>query len=253
MALTDLIPIPANINPGLHGAKQLTMKTLLGLPRGTFGQDCRPVTSPKLKNLIVSANVGPFTVDGLSPAVDSLKEVMADIRQEEPEIFSALGTAGMVCARFQRNSTVAISNHSWGTAVDLTLKGVLDEHGDGRVQVGLTRIAPIFNRHRWYWGAGFPKEDGMHFELSDEKIRELAATGIFGGTGQMPSPGTLSLGDRGQSVKRLQEKLNQQGAGLTADGVFGPATHAAVVAFQAQNGLTPDGIVGPRTRQALGL
>ncbi|MBX3629952.1 MAG: peptidoglycan-binding protein [Nitrosomonas sp.] len=34
---------------------------------------------------------------------------------------------------------------------------------------------------------------------------------------------------------------------------FGPTTHAAVIAFQAENGLVPDGIVGPRTSAALGL
>ena len=76
----------------------------------------------------------------------------------------------MLCARLVRGSTSASSNHSWGTAIDLTLDGVLDQRGDGRVQVGLTRIAPIFNRHSWFWGAGFRTEDGMHFEASDELL-----------------------------------------------------------------------------------
>lgn len=253
MPITDLIPIPNNTNPGLNAARQLTMKTLLGSPRGNFGQDCRPVTNPVLKNLITTDDVGPFKVTGLKSAVESLKEVIADIRAEEPEVFAGLGSSGMLCARFVRGSTVSISNHSWGTAIDLNLNGDLDQRGNNRVQVGLSRIAPIFNRHKWYWGAGFPIEDGMHFELSDQKIRELHATGIFGGTAAPPSEGTLSIGDRGQTVKRLQEKLNAQGANLTADGVFGPGTHAAIVAFQAAHGLTPDGLVGPRTLAALGL
>ena len=63
-----------------------------------------------------------------------------------------------------RGSTTSISNHPWGTAIDLTLNGVLDAYGDSHVQYGLTLIAPIFNRHGWYWGAAFGKEDGMHFE-----------------------------------------------------------------------------------------
>ena len=173
MQLTDLIPIPAGVNPGLSVAHQLTMKTLLGLPRETFGQDCRPITNPKLKALVTTANVGPFVVTGLAPAVESLKEVMDEIRQAEPAIFAALGSSGMLCARFVRGSTVSISNHSWGTAIDLNLNGVLDARGDGVVQVGMSRIAPIFNQKGWAWGAGFPKEDGMHFELSAEKAGHL--------------------------------------------------------------------------------
>jgi len=72
----------------------------------------------------------------------------------------------MLCCRYQRNSTTSISNHSWGTAVDLKIDGHLDERGDDTVQYGLTLIAPIFNRFGWYWGAMFPTEDAMHFEAS---------------------------------------------------------------------------------------
>jgi hypothetical protein len=200
-------------------------------------------------------DVGPFSVTGLAPAIDSLKEVLRDIQQEEPEVFAGLGTEGMFCARLVRGSRSSISNHSWGTAIDLTLNGVLDPRGDrGRkVQVGTARIAPIFNRHRWFWGAGFPVEDSMHFELSDQKVRELHAAGIFTGAPATLPEAVLSIGDRGQMVKRLQEKLNEQGEELGTDGIFGPGTHAAVIAFQARHGLTPDGIVGRRTREALGL
>ncbi len=59
---------------------------------------------------------------------------------------------------------------------------------------------------------------------------------------------TLRNGARGASVQALQQALNHYGARLKADGVFGPVTHAAVVAFQKANGLKPDGVVGPVTR-----
>lgn len=253
MAITDLIRIPDNINPGLNAARQVTMKTLLGNPRGSFTRDCMPITNPNLRALVTTADVGPFRVTGLAPAVDSLRQVLNDIHQQEREVFAGLGSAGMLCARLVRGSAVSISNHSWGTAIDLTLNGILDAPGNGRTQQGLAAIAPIFNRHGWYWGAGFPREDAMHFELSDQKIRELHAAGVFTGAPATLPEAALSLGDRGQQVKRLQEALNAQGEQLIADGIFGASTHSAVVAFQARNGLTPDGIVGRRTRQALGL
>lgn len=63
---------------------------------------------------------------------------------------------------------------------------------------------------------------------------------------------TLRLGDRGQDVAILQDLLNRLGFNCgKVDGIFGAATHAAVVAFQKKNSLTPDGIVGPKTLAAL--
>jgi hypothetical protein len=231
------------------------MKSLLGVPRGSFTRDCLPVTNPNLSDLIRTADVGPFRVRGLAPAIESLQEVLAEVRTQQPEVFAGLGTAGMLCARLVRGSAASISNHSWGTAIDLTLNGLLDQRGDPQrtTQRGLLLIAPIFNRHKWYWGAGFPVEDSMHFELSDQKIRELHAAGVFAGAVETLPEAALSIGDRGQQVKRLQEALNAQGESLVTDGIFGASTHAAVISFQARHGLTPDGIVGSRTRAALGL
>lgn len=56
----------------------------------------------------------------------------------------------------------------------------------------------------------------------------------------------LENGSEGRQVRLLQEKL-----GITADGVFGPETEAAVRTFQAAHGLEVDGIVGPRTSATL--
>src|ERR1051325_2215712 len=130
MSITDLIPIPQDINNGVNAARQITMKSLLGAPRGSFTRDCQPVTNPVLKRLVKTDNAGPFKVTGLAPAIDSLKEVLAEVRSEQPEVFAGLGTAGMLCARLVRGSAASISNHSWGTAIDLTLNGLLDQRGD---------------------------------------------------------------------------------------------------------------------------
>ncbi len=61
-------------------------------------------------------------------------------------------------------------------------------------------------------------------------------------------PGKLiNPGAKGESVKYIQSKL-----GLTADGIYGPASVKAVKALQKKNGLVADGIVGPKTWAKLG-
>ncbi len=68
----------------------------------------------------------------------------------------------------------------------------------------------------------------------------------------LPASGTMSTGDTGTEVKTLQQSLTTLGfAPGTADGIYGPLTKAAVVAFQQANGLTTDGVVGPLTAAKL--
>lgn len=176
--LTQPVPRPAtsSLNPGLNAVNNAYMQAKFGAPRSSYARDCQPVTNERLRKMMVTASVGPFNVTGLSPAVASLGRVMAEVKRAQPAVYQALGSAGMLCCRFQRGSTSAISNHSWGTAIDLTLNNVLDRRGDGNVQYGLTLIAPIFNRFGWYWGAKFKIEDSMHFEASRSLMDTWAGT-----------------------------------------------------------------------------
>ena len=64
---------------------------------------------------------------------------------------------------------------------------------------------------------------------------------------------TLKRGNNGDQVVVLQHLLNVEGYKLTIDGDFGAKTEAAVKAFQKAKGLTADGIVGPKTWAALGV
>lgn len=63
---------------------------------------------------------------------------------------------------------------------------------------------------------------------------------------------TLRAGDRGAFVLDLQDQLERVRYFLgKVDGIFGPLTREAVLAFQADHALTVDGIVGPQTWEAL--
>lgn len=61
-------------------------------------------------------------------------------------------------------------------------------------------------------------------------------------------------GSSGSVVTQIQKKLKEWGYyDGDADGVFGSRTEKAVISFQKKNGLTADGIVGSGTLAALGL
>ena len=168
-------PAASTINIGLQSVSNSLMFQLIGDPRsGNYNTTCQPPTLPRVRRNTVLDSVGPFRVAGLVPAVLSLKAVLIDIKAEQPQVYRALGTAGMLCCRWVRGSRTSVSNHSWGTAIDLTLNGTLDVYGNDQVQYGLTLIAPIFNRHGWFWGAAFRTEDGMHFEASQALIEAWA-------------------------------------------------------------------------------
>ncbi len=64
---------------------------------------------------------------------------------------------------------------------------------------------------------------------------------------------SLSRGNTGDNVKRLQEKLNEFGYSVQVDGIFGSKTKKAVEQYQKDNGLTVDGIAGPKTLSKMGL
>lgn len=61
-------------------------------------------------------------------------------------------------------------------------------------------------------------------------------------------------GDKGAQVTLIQQKLKQYGYfSGTVDGIFGQDTYNAVTYFQRKNGLTADGVVGKSTAAALGI
>ncbi|WP_179145238.1 peptidoglycan-binding protein [Rhizobium sp. RU36D] len=229
------------------------MLRVLGSPRGNYDQECRPVTNGRIRNLIVTEDVGPFRVTGLKPVVEKLRAALADVKQKEPECYNALGSAGMLCTRYVRGSKTSISNHSWGCAIDFTLEGKLDTRGDDKAQKGLIRMHPIFNSHDFFWGAAFKTEDAMHFEISRQQMLKWNEEGVFGDPVALHEEARLvALGDRGPQVEWIQERLNLVlGLDVEEDGIFGAATRASVIQFQRHAGIRPDGVATNDTMEAL--
>jgi peptidoglycan hydrolase-like protein with peptidoglycan-binding domain len=65
--------------------------------------------------------------------------------------------------------------------------------------------------------------------------------------------GVLDIGDSGEKVVVLQNKLISLGYNITPDGKFGRMTERAIEDYQAKNGLAADGQVGPMTASKLGI
>lgn len=254
VAFADLPGIDRlTLNGKLASARNDTCRALIGNPRGTYTEHCLPPEDPAFRALVATHDFGPFRATGIRPAITALASVMTDIAQEKPDIFPRLGTAGMLCCRMMRGSATKVSNHAWGCAIDLTIDGVLDDRGDSRTQRGLLEIWPIFNRHGFYWGAAFPTEDAMHFEASEQLIRQWHAAGEFGPLKTIPGP-AQTIGDHGAQVLALQQALNRAlPTRIEEDGIFGKDTRGALVAFQASHGMKPTGVASEATLQALGL
>lgn len=88
--------------------------------------------------------------------------------------------------------------------------------------------------------------------VSFQRSRGLSADGVVGPMTWNALIITVKQGNSGQAVAAVQEQLGANGCrGVAIDGVFGPATNAAVRTFQRANRLAVDGIVGPDTWETL--
>ena len=93
-------------------------------------------------------------------------------------------------------------------------------------------------------------EDGI---AGPDTLRALYSSGAARTTKAVASSGeTLEFGSEGSAVKTMQQKLKDLGyLSGSADGKFGVATQAAVIAFQKNNNLTADGKAGSATLSKL--
>ena len=142
------------------------------------------------------------------------------------------------------------SAHNYGLAVDLDVSGTLARMGASKEDLDRT-----MERYGWYchrrdherkveeWHYNFLGADAMRWlqgaQRSTAAAIESKIQAIYGE--QM----------RVLSTAQLQRALNAAGSSLAVDGNLGPATHAAVAAFQIAWDLEADGSAGIRTQRTL--
>lgn len=177
--LSDKIAIPADgaINGGLSPCGSSLLK-IFGMP-GALTKNCSPVTNTKLKRKIVTADVGPFRVTGLAPAVASLTRIFERVRTDKPQVYEEVRTAGMLCCRAIRGSVSSYSIHSWGCAIDLYFGDGVVPLGQPLTHRGILELYPYFQNEGWYWGAEFGRADAMHFETAAETVARWQKDGLL--------------------------------------------------------------------------
>ena len=257
---SQLIPITEipnfnrrRVNGHLSPSRNQTNLAMIGSPRSSYGKKCQKPENPNFIAMIETRDFGPFQARGLRPAIRTLGLIMEEVAAHHPDLFKRLGTEGMLCCRHVRGAPGSISNHSWGTAIDLTIDGATDQVGDDKVQRGLLDLWPIFNKHGFYWGIAFPREDAMHFEASEQLVMRWAKEGEFGHPSGRRLTRAVTLGDRSIHVLQLQQALNAELApmAIAEDGIFGTQTRIAVMELQRRLGLKPDGTGNKQVLDAL--
>ncbi|QDY70911.1 M15 family metallopeptidase [Qingshengfaniella alkalisoli] len=174
-----LIAARTDVNEGLTVATPNFLENMLGRPREALSDDCEPMTNPNLKAKLVLEQVGPIRVNMLEPAVESLRRVFENVRAADSDLYERINTAGSLCVRRIRGTQASLSTHAFGLAVDLNIDGHLDNFTDGKTQLGLTLLADFFHEEGWIWGAGFRREDSMHFEVSQEQLTTWREEGLL--------------------------------------------------------------------------
>ena len=143
---------------------------------------------------------------------------------------------------------------SQGSAVAL-LQSKLKELGyytgtaDGIFGTVTAAAVTAFQRANGLTADGIAGEKTLS-KLTSAKAVAAKATAAPAATAA-PTATLLKSGDKGDAVKAMQQQLVKLGYLSSADGIYGPVTYNAVVAFQRRNGLTADGIAGKLTLNKL--
>ena len=140
-----------------------------------------------------------------------------------------------ICVNSDGDFEKAVQNAVW------LVKKLMAEHN-----IPINRVVP----HKHWTGKNCPRNLLPRWQEFIAAVQGKEASLVTQPLTWIGQP--LRRGDKGTAVWDLQQQLKRAGfdPGPT-DGVFGPATEAAVKAAQKALGLVVDGVAGPKTYQAL--
>lgn len=191
--------------------------------RRYYGNDIEIVTNAPVRGYVPSYPGTPLRRGSRGPDVVQMQVMLNRIGQNYPAIPRV--TADGIFGQQTENAVRAFQR-----IFNLTEDGIVGRsswYQMVRLYVGVTRLAEL-------------ESEGQRF------------AGI-----SWQAPASLQSGSSGQSVRQLQYMLNVVSQFVNSiptvaeDGIFGEATQNAVRAFQRFAGLTVDGVVGPATWNAL--
>lgn len=188
-----------------------------------YGDNIEIVNNAPVRGYTPSYPGTPLRVGSRGPSVVQAQVMLNRIGQNYPSI-PRVATDGI----FGQQTEAAVRRFQ--EIFNLTVDGIIGEatwYQLVRLYVGVTNLAELQSQGQTFYAINWQ------------------------------APNNLQSGSRGQKVSQLQYMLNVMAEyvpsipSVAVDGIFGPRTQEAVIAFQRFAGLPEDGLVGPQTWNAL--
>ena len=242
-------PTPLSLQNGMSGDQVRSLQKRLkelGYLNGSADGDFGPATEQAVRWF---QEVNGLTVDGKAGR-NTMAKLNSSSAKKAPEPTKAPTATPRPTATPNLSNARYLTVGSTGKDVRqlqqrLIALGWLEGEADGEYGEATAAAVKAFQaatRNLWDDGIAGPDTQNAIYASNAAKAKKAVAS-----TGSK-----LQVGSEGEAVKTLQQRLKELGY-LTgsADGKYGEATKAAVIAFQKNNGLTVDGVAGSGTQNKL--
>lgn len=245
------MPAASSLKVGSNGSEVRRMQTRLkelGYYKGSVDGDFGTGTEEAVRafqrqnGLTVDGKAGSYTLDKLYSS--SAKRATSAVTPTPRRTATPTPRATAV-----PDTDVYLETGSTGSKVRtlqtrLIELGWLSGSADGSYGDATAYAVKAFQKKHGLWEDGKAGPDTLTLLYSSRAARSSSAVASVGDT--------LREGDTGDAVRAMQKRLKALGyLSGSADGSYGTATKAAVIAFQTANGLSVDGKAGMTTLNRL--